>query len=207
MKQQEKTRLTRIRIMNAAIQEYGNKGYHGGSINAICSDNHISKGLIYHNYKSKDDLYLEAIRYSIDKQRSFINEHAPTGGDIRQQIQARLQLRRQFFRENPSYYKLFLNSRLDPPAHLRQQIQQLRTEPRDAYRGPLAQMLQNVQLRPGISLDLAVDYFLICGEMFNTYFQNLPAEELEDPAAMEKADSYITTMTDIVLYGIAVKPE
>lgn len=45
MKQEEKTRLTRERIINAGIKEFGSKGYAGASINSV-SDSGIAKGLL-----------------------------------------------------------------------------------------------------------------------------------------------------------------
>lgn len=48
MEKEEKTRLTKEKILKAGISEFGRNGYRGGSINAICASG-ISKGLIYHN--------------------------------------------------------------------------------------------------------------------------------------------------------------
>ena len=56
MKKEEKTRRTYEKIRNAAIVEFGTKSYENASLNTICSENNISKGLLYHNFKGKDDL-------------------------------------------------------------------------------------------------------------------------------------------------------
>ena len=66
MKQQEKTRITQERILDAALKEFGTKSYEAASINTICSASHLSKGLIYHNFKNKDDLYLQCVRICYD---------------------------------------------------------------------------------------------------------------------------------------------
>ena len=49
MKQKEKSQISKEKILNAAIIEFGTKTYESASLNNICSDNNISKGLIYHN--------------------------------------------------------------------------------------------------------------------------------------------------------------
>lgn len=54
MKQEEKTRLTRERILSAAINEFGTKGYEKANINSV-SGAGIAKGLIYHNFSGKGD--------------------------------------------------------------------------------------------------------------------------------------------------------
>lgn len=51
MKQKEKNKISRDKILNAAIIEFGTKDYGKASLNNICNDNNISKGLIYHYYK------------------------------------------------------------------------------------------------------------------------------------------------------------
>ena len=57
MKKAEKTELTKKKILHQAMQEFGSKGYRGASLNAICEAG-IPKGLLYHNFKNKDALYL-----------------------------------------------------------------------------------------------------------------------------------------------------
>ena len=46
MKQQEKTQRTQERILAAALVEFGEKGYEAASINAICAESQIPKGLL-----------------------------------------------------------------------------------------------------------------------------------------------------------------
>ena len=46
MKQIEKTELTISKILEAAIEEFGTKGYRGGTINNICKKG-INKGLLF----------------------------------------------------------------------------------------------------------------------------------------------------------------
>ena len=61
MKREEKSELTRERILQAAIEEFGTNGYDASALNTICSKNGISKGLIYYNFVDKDDLYLACV--------------------------------------------------------------------------------------------------------------------------------------------------
>ena len=61
MKQEEKTKITKERIINAGIKEFGTKGYSGASINSISASG-IAKGLLYHNFSGKDELYTECLR-------------------------------------------------------------------------------------------------------------------------------------------------
>ena len=62
MKQEERTRITYEKILAGAIKEFGTKSYENASLNTICNENHIAKGLLYHNFKNKDDLYLQCVK-------------------------------------------------------------------------------------------------------------------------------------------------
>ena len=50
MKQEEKTERTKNRTIEAAIKEFGKKGYASATIGTICSKYGIAKGLLYHNF-------------------------------------------------------------------------------------------------------------------------------------------------------------
>ena len=63
MKQEQRAQMTRDRIMKAAMEVFGTRGYDGGTVGEICRQG-INKGLVYHYYESKDALYLECLRVS-----------------------------------------------------------------------------------------------------------------------------------------------
>ena len=43
--------------MDNALAEFARQGYGASSVNAVCSAQGISKGIIYHYFKTKDALY------------------------------------------------------------------------------------------------------------------------------------------------------
>ena len=45
------------RILEAALIEFADKGYKKASTNTIVREAGVSKGLLFHYYKSKKDLY------------------------------------------------------------------------------------------------------------------------------------------------------
>lgn len=46
MKREEKSALSRQRILEAAMEEFSLKGYEGASLNAVWAEKGISKGII-----------------------------------------------------------------------------------------------------------------------------------------------------------------
>ena len=58
MNREEKNRLTRRRIMDSALAEFASQGYGASSVNTIAASEQLSKGIIYHYFENKDELYL-----------------------------------------------------------------------------------------------------------------------------------------------------
>ena len=108
MKKEEKTQRTKERILAAAIVEFGTKSYDSASINTICAESQISKGLLYHNFKGKDDLYLQCVSLCYQEMLSYIQQREPTPEDF--DIPKWLAIRQSFFAEYPHYSNIFFNT-------------------------------------------------------------------------------------------------
>ncbi|MFR4440300.1 MAG: TetR/AcrR family transcriptional regulator [Hungatella sp.] len=134
MNQQEKTKRTKERILAAALAEFGTNSYESASINAICSKSQISKGLIYHNFQSKDDLYLQCVRICYDQMLEYLKTHMIELQEVPDRLRNLFLLRQTFFSEHPYYANIFFHSILWPPAHLLDEIQAIRTDFDQFYR-------------------------------------------------------------------------
>ncbi len=54
------------RILNAALKEFAKKGYQNASTNEIVKEAEISKGLLFHYFNNKKDLYLFLYDYFME---------------------------------------------------------------------------------------------------------------------------------------------
>lgn len=203
MKQQEKTQKTRERILAAALTEFGSKSYEAASVNSICEAGQVSKGLLYHNFKSKDELYLHCVGVCYDRMTACMKEHASQSRNPRERLQNFLMVRQQFFAENPGLANIFFNTVLYPPRQLTEELALLRRDfdayLEEEYRSILAQ----ISLRDGISADMALEYFALMQEMFNGYFQKKARQCGDFHPLIEDHEDQLSGMLDILLYGIA----
>jgi AcrR family transcriptional regulator len=53
---------TRRRLLNAAEQEFGTKGYHGASVSSITQRADIAQGTFYLYFHSKEEMFLTLVR-------------------------------------------------------------------------------------------------------------------------------------------------
>ncbi len=57
----------RTKIIQSALKVFLLKGYDATSVNDVVSESQTSKGGIYHHFKNKEELFIEAIDYLFDK--------------------------------------------------------------------------------------------------------------------------------------------
>lgn len=207
MKQDEKTRRTQERILAAAAAEFGSKSFDAASLNTICSRNNISKGLIYHNFKNKDELYLQCVKLCYDRLTEYLKQNEISSDDIRIDMKHFLDSRQTFFMENPDYRSIFFTSILQPPVHLRTRIRTLRSG-YDAYLTEhYRQLFSRIELRSSVSVEQALNYFLAFQEMFNGYFRDKSAEGASLSGMIEAHEEQLSSLLDLMLYGIAKQQE
>ena len=122
MKKDEKTQLTISKILEAAMNEFGINGYSGGTINNICSTG-INKGLLYHNFDGKDDIYLTCLKYSCEKLMNYLKGRNCTENPA-QYMSARME----FFNNHSKETHIFFEAFLSPPSHLSDKIRLILSE-------------------------------------------------------------------------------
>lgn len=176
MRQEEKTELTKAKILGAAMEEFGINGYANGSINNICKKG-INKGLIYHNYKDKDELYMICVKKSCERMIDFMDqENAESSMD--QYMNARMR----FFKENTSEAHIFfeaLNVRM------------------------YEKTISGLTLRENVSKEDALRYFSLFQEMFNVYFCSSAFQTMDFEEKIQIHESTIPRILNFMLYGIA----
>ena len=102
MKKAEKTERTKERILQAAMEEFGRKGYAAATIGAICSEHGIAKGLLYHNFVGKDDLYLACVSRCFDDVTAYL-QGQNLGADLHRYMEYRFR----YFSDHPLCAGLF----------------------------------------------------------------------------------------------------
>lgn len=203
MKQQEKTQKTIERIISSAVEEFGSKNYDAASINSICEKGHISKGLLYHNFKSKDELYLKCVKICYDEMTLFLKSQSFEVIDAKESLQKFFLVRQKFFYENPLYANIFFNAVLSPPKHLVQELLALRKDFDEYFSKFYLRILKCLALREGITEDMALEYFSIICEMFNEYFKKRADQEGDYRMLIDDHEDKMSKIFDIIFYGIA----
>lgn len=203
MKQSEKTKNTYNKILKSAIVEFGEKGYDNSSINTICSKNNISKGLIYHNFKSKDELYIIAVKECFNKLIEYMKKGEYSQENTWKNVEKAITLRQEFFDQNTNYRNIFFEAVLTPPKHLIEEINSIKKELEDFNIKIFKELLKDIKLKAGITEEMAISYFLIYQEMFNLYFEKKTNTIKNLTEISSEHDLKLLPILNIMLYGIA----
>src|SRR5471032_739723 len=66
--------MTRQHLLDAAAIVFARDGFHGATLDDVAATAGFTKGAVYSNFKSKDDLFLALLDDRIDRQFSITSE-------------------------------------------------------------------------------------------------------------------------------------
>lgn len=218
MKREEKNTLSRQRILDAALQEFSARGYEGMSLNTVCAEYGISKGIIYHHFKDKDELYLRCVAECFDALTAYLQEAASElAGPAEQRLRGYFDARIRFFAENPLYLGIFADVAWHPPAAIADRIAECRKEFDALNISVLTELLNGRTLRKGLSVPAIVEDFRSYMDFFNMRFKadfsyqtsqregsaEAPScEKYSAEALLRKHEERCHRQLDILLYGV-----
>lgn len=95
----------RDRIINSALKEFSFNSYEKASTNKIVADANISKGLLFHYFKNKKQLYDSLLNYTIKMVVHAINEQIDwENGDFFLRIKQVVKIKMQMTNKYPHIY-------------------------------------------------------------------------------------------------------
>lgn len=194
MNREEKNQQTKRRILDSALAEFSKQGYGASSINAICAAQNLSKGIVYHYFETKDELFLACVQECFQRLTEHIRANMNASGDVEHCLQDYFALRTKFFRAYPVYQRLFCEAIVSPPAHLRKQIQKCKQDFEDLNIQMLTKLLAPLPLRAGTSKEEAIEIF----RQFQDFINIRQAGGYEFEAREEECRRVL----NIFLYGI-----
>lgn len=197
MKQAEKTQSTIAKILAAALEEFGSNGYSGGTINNICKKG-ITKGLIYHNFKDKDELYLACVKLSCQKLVAMVEENDCSSDQLRY-----MDVRMQFFKGWPNESHVFFEAILQPQENLRHRIQEILQPLEDINEKIYRSVVSHITLRDGVTEEDAIEYFRQIQRMFNGYFSSSAYRNVALDDQIQEHETNISKLYNFIIYGIA----
>ncbi len=128
MRELNEQKKTVAKIIDSATALFNEKGYAGSSISDISKRAQLSKGILYHYFKNKNDLYLFCAKKCIKVYRAYLEERLQSPAENADWLMENVKLRIRFFEEHPQYRTLFQFITSKKPDHLAQELTEIREE-------------------------------------------------------------------------------
>ena len=189
--------------MDNALAEFARQGYGASSVNAVCSAQGISKGIIYHYFKTKDALYLACVEECFGRLTEYLRANSPVTGTTESQLEGYFSARMDFFRAHPVYRPIFCEAVISPPAHLAAEIQARKQPFDDLNIAILENLLQPLPLRPDVTVDEVVDTFRQFQDFINARYEMTGI----DRQGFEAHEASCKKALNILLYGVIAREE
>jgi AcrR family transcriptional regulator len=117
------------RILNAAIKEFAQKGYDNASTNEIVKEAGISKGLLFHYFKNKKQLYLFLKDHFMDLlSREFYQKDTFTDPDIFVRIEQSARIKMELRNKYPDIFKFVTNVYLEDSKEVKEELDKWKLE-------------------------------------------------------------------------------
>lgn len=190
--------------MDSALAEFSNQGYGASSVNTICASQNISKGIIYHYFKTKDDLYLACVEECFQQLTEYIRANfSDENRGIEKQLEVYFTLRTCFFQTYPIYQKIFCEAVLSPPSHLKDEIEICKQGFDTLNTKILRQLLTPAALRPDISMENVIETFRQFQDFINIRYQ---MADLSGHTFEVREENCLKAL-NILLYGVIQRKE
>lgn len=210
MTQEERKRRSRQEICRVALEEFGTYGYEKTTMERICTRHNISKGMMYHYFANRDQLYLHCVERTFGDLKVYL-EQAVEREMVQsarknpvEAIQGYFLLRETYFRDRPLEKGIFEEALFRPPKHLLEQILALRAPVRAVNVRFLLGLMDQSRLRPGLTRDRAARYLEGMEAVFRAAADNWSGTEAHPDlhTMLERAGE----LADLILFGVFRQP-
>ncbi len=202
MKQQERQKKSKEKILQAAITEFSASGYDKVTMENICTRHGISKGMMYHYYSGKDDLFLLCVQNMYQMMQQYLEENMAEleKKDALHALKEFWMLRESFFGEHPPFKNIFENALLRTPPHLFKKIEEIRGPIEALNRQFLHRTIGKIELRENLKKENVSIYLEAMESVFWKLVEQYRREQrISDVHSLMEAAG---ELWDMVLLGV-----
>lgn len=164
MNREEQKRQSKRKILEAALDEFGKNDFFSASTNTMCKNHGLSKGLIFHYYKNKDELFLACVRECFeDLAEWLLRGLSGLNGSLEETLQKYMHYRGEFFEKYPYYQRIFYTAVLNTPEHLKNEIEEIKQTLYKVNKAFLKQILQEDTVKPGVDYEEVIKVIIDFG--------------------------------------------
>lgn len=143
----------RDKILEASLCEFAEYGYDKASTDRISEKAGVSKGLIFHYFGSKDNLYMIIVNRCIDDFLDKFNKMEFHDSEFIQRFTQITKMKYDFFITNPMHYMMLANGFYNAPKNLKEKLEFRYSELKRFGLNIIVDMIKNLPVKESISAD------------------------------------------------------
>ncbi len=146
------------RILNAAIKEFAQKGYANASTNEIVKEAGISKGLLFHYFKNKKELYLYLYNHFVNVLKNeFFGEINLQDRDIFVRLKAVTMLKSQLIKKHPDVFNFMMSAYQESSVEVKSELDQRHRELLQTSYGTVFDNIDTEKFKKDIDITRAIN--------------------------------------------------
>ena len=170
------------KIMLACMEVFAENGYEGASTNEIVKRADISKGILFHYFGNKKNLYLYVLDRTLDRViDKFNTAYSVATSDLFERIALSAMIKLKLSLEEPLVYKLIFVTFINTPKSIEDEIKQRYKRLYDIAIPMLLDGLDLSKVRSGIDPNKAIEVIVLFMEGFQAKYieayKNIPPEQ------------------------------
>ena len=156
------------KIINAALKIFANSSYKNASTDEIVTQAEISKGSLFHYFKSKKDLYLFMYDYSIKVFVSdFYDRIDLTERDIFNRFSNIISVKFDLIKKYPDLFDFILNAMYDDTSKMKNEISEKNNQVLIQNYATIFGNIDKSKFRPDIDSDKAIEMIMLTMEGYS----------------------------------------
>ena len=96
-------------ILEAARKIFAKKGFHDATVDDIANAAGVAKGTVYLYYRSKQEVYIAALKFGISQMYSALIEEVARYSTAEEKLKALIAAKLAYFDENSDFFKIYLS--------------------------------------------------------------------------------------------------
>ncbi|KAF5035343.1 TetR/AcrR family transcriptional regulator [Sedimentibacter saalensis] len=191
------------KIVQASIEEFSEHGFEKANTDRISQRAEVSKGLIFHYFGSKENLFMTAMNKCIDDALNEFKDLELPKDDFITILMKLMEVKYKFFMNNPMHYRMLVGGFSNSPKKLKADIEKRYMEIKQIGINILMDIIKGLPMKKNIE---ANDIVLLMASLTNIIESRYLPLFAEDGSNYEKyydvvKDEYIRLM-NILMYGI-----
>lgn len=193
----------RKRILEAALEEFSKQGYTLSSTNTITEKAQVSKGLLFHMFHSKKQLYLTLVNSCIDDLREALNKNPIPRDDFFEMLKASSQGKLVFYNNNQNHYKLLCEAFYNTPKEVKSEIANFYSSLSASNYSLIYETFQKESLREGVDRNKALELIMMTFNSLEKKYLNMIISPSSPPIlCLDEINTDFLAYLDLLVNGI-----